>query len=56
VRVTTLVCVQLAGAAARVAVELLFPNGCLVTSDGRTLIVADTWAARVTEFTNDAWS
>lgn len=49
-RATSLVCVKPDGTAARVAEELLFPNGCLLSDDGRTLIVAETWAARLTEF------
>jgi sugar lactone lactonase YvrE len=50
VRSTALVYVRPDGAAARVAEKLLFPNGCVLTSDGRTLVVAETWAARLTEF------
>ena len=49
-RATALVCVQPDGTAERVAEDLLFPNGCVLTDDGRTLIVAETWAARLTEF------
>jgi sugar lactone lactonase YvrE len=49
-RPTALVCIQPDGSAWRVAEDLLFPNGCVLTSDGRTLVVAETWAARLTEF------
>lgn len=47
---TALVRVAPDGTAARVAEELLFPNGCVLSDDGRRLIVAETWAARLTEF------
>ncbi len=50
-RPTGLVRVAPDGSAARVAEGLLFPNGCAVTDDGRTLIVAETWASRLTQFT-----
>jgi len=33
-----------------VAEDLLFPNGCVITPDGSTLIVAETFAARLTAF------
>src|SRR5207247_4656426 len=49
-RATALVRVDLDGTAARVAGELLFPNGCVLSDDSQTLIVAETWAARLTEF------
>jgi sugar lactone lactonase YvrE len=52
-RATALVRVDPDGRAARVAEELLFPNGCVLSDDGRTLIVAETWAARLTEFAVD---
>lgn len=36
---------------ARVAADnLLFPNGCVITPDGRTLIVAETFGKRLTAF------
>jgi sugar lactone lactonase YvrE len=47
---TALVRVDPDGRAARVAEELLFPNGCVLSDDRHTLIVAETWAARLTEF------
>jgi sugar lactone lactonase YvrE len=49
-RATALVRVEADGRATRAADELLFPNGCVLTADGRTLVVAETWAARLTEF------
>ena len=49
-RATALVRVDPGGTAARVAEELMFPNGCVLSDEGRTLIVAETWAARLTEF------
>ena len=33
-----------------VADELLFPNGMVLTDDGRTLIVGETWGGRLTAF------
>jgi sugar lactone lactonase YvrE len=33
-----------------VADDLAFPNGTVITPDGRTLIVAETWAQRLTAF------
>jgi sugar lactone lactonase YvrE len=38
------------GRARVVADELLFPNGCAITPDGGTLIVAETFAGRLTAF------
>jgi sugar lactone lactonase YvrE len=51
VRPTVLVLVTPDGATRVVADDLLFPNGCVITSDGRTLIVGETWAKRLTAFT-----
>jgi sugar lactone lactonase YvrE len=39
------------GRASIVAEDLLFPNGSVITSDGRTLIVGETAGARYTSFT-----
>ena len=39
------------GAAAVVAEDMLFPNGSVITPDGRTLIVGETAGARYTAFT-----
>jgi sugar lactone lactonase YvrE len=38
------------GAAREVADDLIFPNGMAITPDGRTLIVAETFAHRLTAF------
>lgn len=45
----SLVCIDPDGAAAIVAQDLWFPNGMMITDDG-TLIVAETFAARLTAF------
>lgn len=37
-----------------VAEDLHFPNGSVITPDGRTLVVAETYGARLTAFTIDA--
>jgi sugar lactone lactonase YvrE len=50
-RGTALVRVDPDGIAARVADDLLFPNGSVISPDGRTLIIAETWGARLTAFT-----
>jgi sugar lactone lactonase YvrE len=47
---TTLVLVTPAGEARVVADELMFPNGAVITPDGSTLIVAETFAARLSAF------
>ncbi|MBI5601831.1 MAG: SMP-30/gluconolactonase/LRE family protein [Deltaproteobacteria bacterium] len=41
------------GRARIVAKDLLFPNGCVITPDGRTLIVAETFGNRLTAFDID---
>jgi sugar lactone lactonase YvrE len=38
------------GAARRVADDIMFPNGMVVTPDGGTLVVAESWANRLTAF------
>ena len=48
-RPTSLARVDPAGRVARAAGDLLFPNGMVIAGD-RTLIVAETWAARLTAF------
>jgi len=54
IRSTALVRVETSGSAAGdvrvVADELVFPNGMAITPDGRTLLVNETFAARVTAF------
>jgi sugar lactone lactonase YvrE len=42
------------GSVAVAAEELLFPNGSVITADGRTLIVGETAGARYTAFTIEA--
>jgi len=49
-RTTGLILVQPDGRAKRVAQDLHFPNGTVITPDGRTLIVAETFAARLSAF------
>lgn len=46
----TLVCVDPDGKARVVADDLGFPNGCAITPDGKTLIVAETFANTLTAF------
>lgn len=47
---TNLVLVTPEGAARTVAEDLQFPNGAVITPDGRTLIVGESMAARLTAF------
>jgi sugar lactone lactonase YvrE len=47
---TTLVRVDPDGSSTIVADKLLFPNGLVVSPDGRTLIVAETFGGRLTAF------
>ena len=47
---TVLVRVEADGAARVVADGLWFPNGMVLTDGGQTLVVAETWAARLTAF------
>lgn len=46
----TLIMVTPDGQAHTVADDLLFPNGCVITPDGKTLIVAETFGYRLTAF------
>ena len=50
VRSTSLICVEPDGQARIVADDLVFPNGCVITSDNSTLIVAETFAARLSAY------
>lgn len=50
-RTTGLVAVTPDGEARQAAADLWFPNGSVITPDGRTLIVGETFAARMTAFT-----
>jgi sugar lactone lactonase YvrE len=49
-KATVLILVTPDGQKRIVAKDLLFPNGSVITPDGRTLIVAETWGARLTGF------
>jgi sugar lactone lactonase YvrE len=49
-RTTNLALVHPGGAVEVAASELLFPNGTVITPDGRTLIVGETFAAQLTAF------
>ncbi|MDI6028912.1 SMP-30/gluconolactonase/LRE family protein [Corticibacterium sp. UT-5YL-CI-8] len=51
VKPTVLVMVEADGAARVVADDLLCPNGTVITPDGRTLIIAESLANRLTAFT-----
>jgi sugar lactone lactonase YvrE len=53
-RPTRLVCVEPDGSAREAAERLLFPNGSVVTPDGRTVIVGETFGRRYTAFSIDA--
>jgi sugar lactone lactonase YvrE len=50
VRPTVLLLVTQDGKVRVVADDLLFPNGCVITPDGATLIVAETFGKRLTAF------
>jgi sugar lactone lactonase YvrE len=54
VRPTVLILVTPDGQARVVADELLFPNGCIITPDGATLVAAETFGKRLTAFDIDA--
>jgi sugar lactone lactonase YvrE len=49
-RTTGLILVQPNGQASVVADDLHFPNGAVITPDGRTLIIGESYAARLTAF------
>lgn len=49
-RPTNLILVRPGEPACVAADELLFPNGTVITPDGKTLIVGETWAGRMTAF------
>ena len=50
IKPTVIVCVQPDDTWAVAAEDLLFPNGTAITPDGGTLIVAETYGARLTAF------
>ena len=47
---TGLICVQTDGTAAIVASDLLFPNGVVITPGGEQMMVAETFAARISAY------
>ena len=49
-RTTCIARVDPDGAVARAAEDLLFPNGTVITPDGKTLVVGETFAHRLTAF------
>ncbi len=49
-RTTGLIRVDGDGRATRVAEDLMFPNGMVITPDGKTMIVAETYAHRISAF------
>jgi sugar lactone lactonase YvrE len=49
-RATVLIAVEPDGCARAVADDMWFPNGMVITPDGKTLIVAETFAGRLTAF------
>ncbi|MGR8949533.1 MAG: SMP-30/gluconolactonase/LRE family protein [Gammaproteobacteria bacterium] len=51
---TNLLRVDVDGSVSIVADDLMCPNGTVITADGRTLIVAESFAARLTAFTIEA--
>ncbi|NIP16170.1 MAG: gluconolactonase [Pseudomonadales bacterium] len=52
-RAAELICVEPDGSARVVADDLLFPNGTVITPDGETLIVGESWGGRLTAFDID---
>jgi len=52
--VTTLVMVALDGVARVVAEDMMFPNGMVITPDGTTLIVGESFGQRLTAFETNA--
>lgn len=52
-KATDLVLVDAAGFARIVARDLMFPNGAVITPDGGTLIIGETFGQRLTAFTID---
>jgi sugar lactone lactonase YvrE len=49
-----LACIMPDGALQTAAEDLHFPNGAVITPDGKTLIIAETFASRLTAFDIDA--
>lgn len=53
-RPADLICVDTDGSIRVAAEQLLFPNGTVITADGATLIIAESFGARLTAFEIDA--
>lgn len=53
-RPAELIAVEADGKASVVAADLIFPNGCVISPAGDQLIVAETFAQRITAFAIDA--
>ena len=51
VKTAELICVEPDGATRVVAEDLAFPNGTVITPDGKTLIVGESFGAKLTAFT-----
>ncbi len=49
-QVTNLICVDTDGSTRIAASDLLFPNGMVITPEGRQMLVAETFAARISAF------
>jgi sugar lactone lactonase YvrE len=49
-RPTSLICVEADGTPRIVAEDVMFPNGTVITPDDRTLILAETFASKLTAF------
>lgn len=49
-RPAELICIEPDGSARVVAHDMQFPNGTVITPDGRRLIVGESWGARLTAF------
>jgi sugar lactone lactonase YvrE len=47
---TCLIAVEPDGRASVAADDLAFPNGSVITADGRTLLVGESWGGRITAF------
>jgi sugar lactone lactonase YvrE len=53
-RSAELICVEPDGSARVAARDLAFPNGAVITPDGRTLIVAESWSRQLSAFDIDS--
>lgn len=53
-RGTTIALVHPSGEVLVAARDLMFPNGCVITLDGRTLVVAESFGEKLTAFTIDS--